>query len=267
MSNNAADNMSSGVEQPTAKLSPDMPNDPVVQSNKDLALNEQPDGAAVESKSNDVQQAKNDLVAMGTSSEPVQARIVLFLDELTKGVNETVVVMVCRSWDVHAVTRRYLSTDFVLSDAKVSPYLADVSGYVTNVGRTTHQRTGSQTLDFYLTNDSSSTQILDDPHIPALKEFKKGISDGEGALNQVTLNVDHSQPKDGTFEYLLIWARNRKNDSSTFNCKVKIDNVRTRKGWNYRSCGGFKCKKDIDRKAGSFWCDSCNKPVEYPVLR
>ncbi|GKD81759.1 hypothetical protein Tco_1348598, partial [Tanacetum coccineum] len=29
-------------------------------------------------------------------------------------------------------------------------YLIDVAGYVTNVGRTTHQRTGSRTLDFYL---------------------------------------------------------------------------------------------------------------------
>ncbi|GJY57236.1 replication protein A 70 kDa DNA-binding subunit C-like protein [Tanacetum coccineum] len=320
MLNKAVDNVSSDVEQPTTNLSPDMPNDPVVQSNKDLALNEQPDGAAVESNSND-------------------------------GVSETVVVMVCRSWDVHVVTGRYLRMDFVFSDAKGNAihctananiahnflklkegsvyliryfvvhqnkeeyrifrdhavilefdratlaretsvtgggfvrypfelqdlgnieltnnkYLIDVAGYVTNVGRTTYQKTGSRTLDFYLTNgSSSSTQILDDPHIPALKEFKKGISDGEGALDQVTVNVDHSQPKDGTLKNLLIWARNRKNDSSTFNCKVRIDNVRTRKGWNYPSYGGSKCKKGIDRKAGSFWCDLCNKPVEYPVLR
>ncbi|GKC91734.1 RNA-directed DNA polymerase, eukaryota, partial [Tanacetum coccineum] len=55
--------------------------------------------------------------------------------------------------------------------------------------------------------------------------------------------------------------------SSTFNCKVRIDNVRTKKGWNYQSCGGPKCKKGIERKAESLWCDSCNKPVEYPVLR
>ncbi|GJW99683.1 hypothetical protein Tco_0183597 [Tanacetum coccineum] len=70
MSNKAADNVSSDVEQPTTNLSPNMPNDPVVQSNKDLALNEQPDGAAVESNSNDVQHAKTDLVAVeaGTST-------------------------------------------------------------------------------------------------------------------------------------------------------------------------------------------------------
>ncbi|GJT89833.1 replication protein A 70 kDa DNA-binding subunit C-like protein [Tanacetum coccineum] len=247
MSNKAVDNMSSGVEQSTTELSPDMPNDPIVQSNKDLALNKKPDGAAVESKSNDVQQVKTDLVAVGTS------------------------------WDVHAVIGRYLSMDFVLSDAKgnaihyttkaniahnflklkegsvylikdfvVYPnkdeyrifrdhavilefdgatfvcktsvkgggfvrypfelqdlgnikltnnkYLIDVAGYVINVGRMTQQRIGSRTLDFYLTNGS----------------------DCEGALNQVTVNVDHSQPKDGTLENLLIWARNRKNDVSLF---------------------------------------------------
>ncbi|GJY76035.1 replication protein A 70 kDa DNA-binding subunit C-like protein [Tanacetum coccineum] len=325
MSNKAADNMSSGVEQSTTELSPDMPNDPVVQSNKDLALNEKPDGAAVESKSNDVQQAKTDLVAVGTSNEPVQARTELFLDELTEGVSGTVVVMVCRSWDVQAVTGRYLSMDFVLSDAKgnaihcttkeniahnflklkeglvylirdfvVHPnkdeyrifrdhavilefdgatsvrktsvkgggfvrypfelqdlgnikltnnkYLIDVVGYVINVGRTTQQRIGSRTLDFYLTNGS----------------------DGEGALNQVTVNVDHSQPKDGTLENLLIWAQNRKNDVSLFLFAVTPPHYVL---MNYPSCGGPKCKKGIDRKAGSFWCDSCNKPVEYPVLR
>nr|GEY23280.1 hypothetical protein [Tanacetum cinerariifolium] len=62
------------------------------------------------------------------------------------------------------------------------------------IGRTIHQRTGSWTLDFYLTNGN----------------------DGEGALNQVTMNVDHSQPKNGTLENLLIWVRNQKNDASLF---------------------------------------------------
>nr|GFA27804.1 hypothetical protein [Tanacetum cinerariifolium] len=85
-------------------------------------------------------------------------------------------------------------------------------------------------------------------------------NDGEGALNQVTMNVDHFQPKDGTLENLLIW-------SSTFNYKVKIDNIRTKKGWNYPSCEGYKFKKGIDRKARSFWCDSCNNLIKYPVLR
>ncbi|KAL6559239.1 hypothetical protein OROHE_006608 [Orobanche hederae] len=143
----------------------------------------------------------------------------LFLEQLDTGVSGTIVVMICRIWDVNATTGRYLSTDFVVCDAKVSlkegcvysiknfivqpnkdeyriiredpfmlefdgstttrkvsansegfigypfeladlddieptnnKYLIDVAGYVTNVGRTTHQKSGSRTLDFFLAN-------------------------------------------------------------------------------------------------------------------
>ncbi|KAL6575038.1 hypothetical protein OROMI_012323 [Orobanche minor] len=290
------------------------------------------------------------------STEPAHSKSDLFLDELQVDVTGTIEVMICRMWDVNTITGRYLSTDFVVSDAKgnvihctargniahnflrlkevgiysiknfvvlpnkeeyriikndafmlefdggttirkslVKPegflrhpfqlvdfdtieptnnkYLIDVSGYVTNVGRIVHQKTGSRTPDFYLTNhryklylsSSSSTLILDDDEIPALKELKKEIS-GAG-LNKVILPVYPSEPKDGTLENLLIWARNRKNDTATFNCKVRIDNVRTKKGWNYPSCDGDKCKKGITRKEGKFWCDACDKPIDYPVLR
>ncbi|KAL6529132.1 hypothetical protein OROHE_014876 [Orobanche hederae] len=158
-------------------------------------------------------------------------------------------------------------------------YLIDVVGYVTNVGRSTKQRTGSKTLDFYLTNQrtganqlghtvgksrqcvdrkenkecwsscrdsnfgqckalqqlylssSSSTLILDDAEIPAMKEFTSDAT------------------------------------SVTFNCQVIINNIRTRKGWNYPLCGSDKCKKGVTRKEGKFWCDACNKHSEYPVVR
>ncbi|GJY10516.1 ATP-dependent DNA helicase PIF1-like protein [Tanacetum coccineum] len=174
MSNKAAGNVSSDVEQPATNLLPDMPNDPM---------------------------AKTNLVAVGTSSEPVQAKTQLFLDELTKGVSRTVVVMV-------------------------------------------------NALFIYLGLFQIVTEI--------------STSDGEGALDQVTVNVDHSQPKDGTLKNLLIWARNRKNDVRLFLFAVTPGHYVL---MNYPSCGGSKCKKGIDRKARSFWCDLCNKPVEYPVLR
>ncbi|GKD07466.1 hypothetical protein Tco_1187151, partial [Tanacetum coccineum] len=54
--------------------------------------------------------------------------------------------------------------------------------------------------------------------------------------------------------------------SSTFNYRVKIDNIKTRKGWNFPSCGGDKCKKGIARKERCFWCEACNKNVKYLVL-
>lgn len=43
----------------------------------------------------------------------------LFFDELGIGVTGTIIVMICRVWDVNSVMGRYLSTDFVVSDSKV----------------------------------------------------------------------------------------------------------------------------------------------------
>ncbi|GJY70637.1 hypothetical protein Tco_0474340, partial [Tanacetum coccineum] len=53
-----------------------------------------------------------------TSSEAAQTTTELYLNELTDGATGTIIVMVCRIWDVHTITGRYLSTDFVISDAK-----------------------------------------------------------------------------------------------------------------------------------------------------
>ncbi|GJW29734.1 ATP-dependent DNA helicase PIF1-like protein, partial [Tanacetum coccineum] len=183
-------------------------------------------------------------------------------------------------------------------------YLIDVTGYVTNVGRTTQTRTGSKTLDFYLANwpanksdvvgggfgdmliqkrtrhvglytviitamsvklynnmlyssSTSPTLIIDDEKIFLLKQMK---TDDSGVdLTKGILPADNAVPKVGTLKNLLMWAQNWKYD-------VKIDKVRTKKGWNYPSCGGEKCKKGtLNRKEGRFWCDSSS--VEYPVMR
>nr|GEU63298.1 hypothetical protein [Tanacetum cinerariifolium] len=42
-------------------------------------------------------------------------------------------------------------------------------------------------------------------------------------------------------------------ESLTFHCKVRIENFRTKKGWNYPLCGSDACKKGIIRKGGEFW--------------
>ncbi|GKD04562.1 DNA helicase PIF1, ATP-dependent, partial [Tanacetum coccineum] len=101
-----------------------------------------------------------------------------------------------------------------------------------------------------------------DPQIAALKELRPENSEDEVSLSQTAVHADYSQAKEGTLENLLIWARNKKND-----VRVKIDGIRTRKGWNFPSYGGEKCKKGVVRKEGSFWCQVCDKAVEYPVLR
>ncbi|KAL6573118.1 hypothetical protein OROHE_002594 [Orobanche hederae] len=106
---------------------------------------------------------------------------------------------------------------------------------------------------------SSSTIILDAGEIPALK--------AEIHESMEIIPAENFEVRDGTLENLLIWARNRKNEFVTFNCHVTIDDIRTRKGWNYPSCGSDKCRKGTTRREGKFWCDSCNKPTDYPVVR
>ncbi|GJZ10658.1 hypothetical protein Tco_0545417 [Tanacetum coccineum] len=52
-------------------------------------------------------------------SEATLSSSELYLDELTHGVTGTIIVMICRSWDVHTITGCYISTDFVMSNAKM----------------------------------------------------------------------------------------------------------------------------------------------------
>ncbi|GKA85114.1 DNA helicase PIF1, ATP-dependent [Tanacetum coccineum] len=313
--------------------------------------------------------------------EPSQ-KAPLFLDQLEVDVTGTIVVMIGRIWDVNAITGRYLSTDFVVSDSKgnmihcsaksnvahnflrmkeggiyavknfvVVPnkdeyrifkqdmfmlefdgettarkvskdphgylrypfrlvdldqieltnnkYLIDVAGYVTNVGRTTYTKSGSKTLDFYLANQrgyslrvtlwgglgdvlverktkhvgmcavvltgmsvkdynnklylssSSSTVVYDDEDIPCIQELKADNSSVQPT--KAVLAVDSSLPREGT--------------TVTFHCKVMIENFRNKKGWNYPSCGFEKCRKGVTRQHGKWFCESCNRPIDYPVFR
>nr|GEW14619.1 reverse transcriptase domain-containing protein [Tanacetum cinerariifolium] len=178
-------------------------------------------------------------------------------------------------------------------ELKDNKYLIDVAGYVTNVGRINHQKSGSRTLDFSLANGSgqairvtvwgalgdtlverktnkvglfpvvltsmnvklysnklylssgSSTQILDDPQIPALHALLSENSEDEVSLSHAAVHADYSQAKERTLENLLIWIQNRKNDV------VVVGNV----------------KKVLCEKNRSFWCQVCEKAVDYPVLR
>ncbi|GJU63954.1 ATP-dependent DNA helicase PIF1-like protein [Tanacetum coccineum] len=117
----------------------------------------------------------------------------------------------------------------------------------------------------YLSN-TSWTMIVDDEQIPVLKQFKSDDSGIE--LTKELLPADSTGAKNGTLKNLLMWACNRKYDAATFHCAVRIYKIRTKRGWNYPSCGGEKCRKgNLDRKQGRFWCDSCHSSVDYPVLR
>ncbi|GJY75568.1 ribonuclease H-like domain-containing protein [Tanacetum coccineum] len=100
-----------------------------------------------------------------------------------------------------------------------------------------YSHSASCLLDKLYLSSGSSTQIMDDHQIPALKALKAQNSHGEVSLSQASVHADYSQAKEVTLENLLIWARNRKND------------------------------KGVGQKEGGFWCEACNRAVEYPVLR
>ncbi|GJV44870.1 replication protein A 70 kDa DNA-binding subunit C-like protein [Tanacetum coccineum] len=141
--------------------------------------------------------------------------------------------------------------DFDSIEPTNNKYLIDVVGYVTNVGRTTYQKSGFMNLDFYLANHrgqsirvtlrrgledvlieqktkhvgmcpiiltsttakyyndklylsiSSSTMIFDDAEIPTLKTLRLYENIGVESKNP-SLNVNLSQPMEGTLENLLI---------------------------------------------------------------
>nr|GEY88735.1 hypothetical protein [Tanacetum cinerariifolium] len=211
---------------------------------------------------------------------------------------------------------RYTFQLVVFDDIELTnnKYMIDVSGYVTNVRRTTYTKSGSKTLDFYLVNQrgqslrvtlwggigdslmdkktahvgmcaivltlmtaktynnklyssSTSSRIIydDDDYIPSLQKLRLVRSLVEP--NKEMMMVDCSQPKEKTVKNLLLWARNHKNDMVTFQCKVMIEDIKRKSGWNYPSCGGEKCRKSVSRQAGKFLCETCNRTVDYPVLR
>ncbi|GJT12703.1 hypothetical protein Tco_0859745 [Tanacetum coccineum] len=126
-------------------------------------------------------------------------------------------------WDVNAIIGRYLSMNFVVSNSKslrVTLWggLGDVlvERKTKHVGMCAAVLTAMSAKDYnnklYL-SCSSSTIIYDDDDIPCLHELKTENSCVEPT--KAALAVDCSQPKEGTLENLLIWARNRKNNGET----------------------------------------------------
>ncbi|GKC97147.1 replication protein A 70 kDa DNA-binding subunit C-like protein [Tanacetum coccineum] len=98
---------------------------------------------------------------------------------------------------------------------------------------------------------SSSTQIFDDPNIPALKELRSEIRlwTRPSRLCQWTL-VSQGRA-------LL----------KTFCCGRATAKMKTRNGQKFLTCGGENCKKGVGRKLEGWWCDACEKEVKYHILR
>nr|GEY11589.1 hypothetical protein [Tanacetum cinerariifolium] len=212
----------------------------------------------------------------------------VLLNQLELGDTGTIMVMMCRKWDVNSATGQYLSTDFIVYDImgnlmhciargniahnflrlkegsiysvknflvhvnkeefrmmRYADFMLEFDGDTTiqkasvkseGFNQIAQQRTGSKILDFYLANRGlylssiSLTLIIEDEKIHVLKQLKTDDSGVE--LTKEMLPTDNTSPKAGTLENLMMWARNKKYN-----------------------------------KAGQFWCDSCESPMEYPVIR
>ncbi|GKC15936.1 nucleic acid-binding, OB-fold protein [Tanacetum coccineum] len=103
--------------------------------------------------------------------------------------------------------------------------------------------------------------ILDDAEIPAIKALRDADSGVE--LKNPYVPIDLTRPVQGTIENLLMWSRNRKNNVPSFLSSL----VWTKTGWNFPSCGSEDCRKSVTRQKGYFYCESCNKRVDIPMLR
>ncbi|GJT74044.1 reverse transcriptase domain-containing protein [Tanacetum coccineum] len=246
-----------------------------------------------------------------SNSEP------LMLDQLELRVTGTIVVMICRKWDVNSATIQHLSTDFIVSDEKMdgdtivhrsavkpdgfarypfqlvefdsleptnNKYLIDAVGYVTNVGRTTTTRSGSKTLDFHLANNRGQSvrvtlwgglgEMLIEKCTRHVRLYPVVLTALSVKLYNNMLYLSSTSPTmivDD--EQIPVWKTVFK--SMIVRCTnlgvaifkiVKIElvifSLLTKKGWNYPSCGGEKCKKgNLDRKHGHFWCNSCHNTI------
>ncbi|GJV73893.1 hypothetical protein Tco_1493888 [Tanacetum coccineum] len=138
-----------------------------------------------------------DNAKLHTSSEPTQPRTELYLAELIDDASGIIIVMICHIWDVHTITGHYVSADFIMSDANVCSvyciknfvvqankeeyrifkdhaYMIEFDG-ATSVRKTSVKGALLLTLDsvdkLYLSS-GSSTHILDDPQIPALRALR-----------------------------------------------------------------------------------------------
>ncbi|GKA25889.1 ATP-dependent DNA helicase PIF1-like protein [Tanacetum coccineum] len=126
--------------------------------------------------------------------ECASAETHFFLDNLELGVTGTIVLMFCRMWDVYAAMGRYLSTDFVVCDSKSDtsmnekkePLNQDAAGYMTNVGRTVQQKTGSKTLDFHLANSRSISRVTLLGLLERIVDLKRPAMLESGCIYQAT---------------------------------------------------------------------------------
>ncbi|GJS55790.1 replication protein A 70 kDa DNA-binding subunit C-like protein [Tanacetum coccineum] len=175
--------------------------------------------------------------------------------------------------------------------------LYNVAGYVSNVGRTNHLKSGSKNLNFHLANHSqselryeetsgrfwlrkklnrlfafsdkvylsstSSTVILDDAEIPTIKALKDANS-GVKLKNPYT-PIDLTWLVKGTIKNLLMWARNPKNNVHSFPTSLVWNIVTPSNALNKLFVFAVR---HVPLYGNHRWCqDQDGMRVDFPMLR
>nr|GEW42472.1 replication protein A 70 kDa DNA-binding subunit C-like [Tanacetum cinerariifolium] len=155
---------------------------------------------------------------------------------------------------------RFQLIDFDRNEPANNKYLIDVTGYVTNVGRTTYTKSGSKTFDFYLANQRVTLW----GGIGDVLIERKTKHAGMCAVVLTSMSAKNYNNKLylSSSSSTVIYD----NDDIPFLQELKTEK-RTKKGWNYPSCDADKCIKGVTQQFGKFLCEACNKTVDYLVFR
>nr|GEX81298.1 hypothetical protein [Tanacetum cinerariifolium] len=223
----------------------------------------------------------------------------LFLDQLGVNLTGNIIVMLSRMWDVSAVIGRYLSTDFVVSDAKGNMIhcstkvimshnflrlkergIYSVKNFAVKPNKDEYRilKNDAYMIEFYRSTTIRKVLVKANGFVRypfQLQDFD-GIESSDNKYLIGSRNMDfHLANHRGHSIRVILWGslgdvlieKKPNRLTITFHCKVTIDGIRTRKGWNFPSCGGDTCKKALTRQDGQFFCQSCNRTVDYRVLR
>ncbi|GJT64223.1 ATP-dependent DNA helicase PIF1-like protein [Tanacetum coccineum] len=157
----------------------------------------------------------------------------LFLDKLQAGVTETIIVMLCRIWDVSAIIGRYLSTDMAVSNPNKEEYrtrkddtfMLEFDG-ATSARKSLAKSDGFVRHPFQLV-ELDSVEVTENKYMIDVTGYITNVG-SVAALTKEVMLVDFTEPR--------------------ATAEMMIDNIRTRKGWNFPMYGREKCKKGLNRK-------------------
>ncbi|GJZ33286.1 ATP-dependent DNA helicase PIF1-like protein [Tanacetum coccineum] len=198
---------------------------------------------------------------VATLSVSTQLKPLLFLDQLDVDVTGTIVVMIGRVWDVNAVTGRYLSTNFVVSDSKAVSIPSKNFVVLPNKDEFRIFRHDRFMIEF--DGETSTRKVSADPH-----GFRRGQSLRVtlwGELGDVL--VEKKTKHAGVCAMVLTGMSGKE-----YNNKLYLSSTSSTV---FYDDDDIPClqelraddRKGASRKNGKWVCEACNRVVDYPVFR